>query len=71
MRIECVFWEKNWTLLKKNTRNLLQAGATKVLMFKDLGFVIKIPFVGDNDDYFYGSGYSDGWNYCQTEEKKI
>jgi hypothetical protein len=72
--IECVFWEKIVGPFKEKYKKpfTYEAGATKgVLMFKDLGFVIKIPFVGDNDDYFYGSGYSDGWNYCQTEEKRF
>lgn len=44
-------------------------GATKgVLMFEKLGFVIKIPFIGDTDQQFHGANNSENdWNYCETE----
>ena len=49
------------------------AGATKgVLIFKELGFVIKIPFNFNGDgEHFCGADDSGpGWNYCEVEEIK-
>jgi hypothetical protein len=47
-------------------------GATKgVLIFKNLGIVIKIPFIGnDNDEEFYGADGENGWDYCNAEMLK-
>ena len=55
-------------------------GATKgVLLFKDLGFVIKIPFCRNSDtydeyyeccDYFTGADADNGWDYCEAEAYK-
>lgn len=71
---EASFWDNVVDTFKQKYKKpcYCDSGATKgVLIFRELGFVIKIPFIGDDEDYFYGSGYSDGWNYCQTEEKKF
>lgn len=59
-------------------------GATKgVLIFKQLGFVIKIPFCRNTEECYYNSNYSDyeccyftgadadnGWDYCEAEANK-
>lgn len=46
-------------------------GASKgVLAFKDLGFVIKIPFIGNGDYDFIGADCENGWDYCQVEAEK-
>lgn len=46
-------------------------GASKgVLIFKELNYVIKIPFTGSSDDDFYGAECLNGWDYCQVEEEK-
>ena len=48
------------------------AGASKgVLLFEDLGFVIKIPFSYDNygEDLTGAFLTEDGWNYCEQEQK--
>ena len=54
-----------------NKHNFIwEEGATKgVLIFPSLGFVIKIPFVGDDDWCdFYGANNSENcWDYCATE----
>lgn len=54
-----------------NKHNFIwEEGATKgVLIFPSLGFVIKIPFVGDADWYdFYGANNSENcWDYCAAE----
>ena len=49
-------------------------GCTKgVLIFKDYGFVIKIPYrynVNEGDE-FYGASESDcGWDYCEQEARR-
>lgn len=47
-------------------------GATKgVIAFKELGFVIKIPFSCSSDDMFYGAECENGWDYCQVESEKF
>jgi len=59
-------------------------GATKgVLIFEQLGFVIKIPFCRNSEDCYYNSAYGEyeccyftgadtdnGWNYCEAEANK-
>lgn len=46
-------------------------GATKgVLIFKELGFVIKIPFVCNDDWEFEGADCDNGWDYCEAETLK-
>lgn len=59
-------------------------GATKgVLIFEQLGFVIKIPFCRNTEDCYYNSAYGEyeccyftgadtdnGWNYCEAEADK-
>ena len=46
-------------------------GATKgVLVFKELWFVIKIPFTGNCDEEFYGADVPNGRDYCQAEQEK-
>lgn len=46
-------------------------GATKgVLAFKNLGFVIKIPFVCNDEWDFSGADCENGWDYCQVEVDK-
>lgn len=46
-------------------------GATKgVLIFKELGFVIKIPFVCNDDWDFSGAECANGWDYCEVEALK-
>ena len=59
-------------------------GATKgVLIFEQLGFVIKIPFCRNTEDCYYNSAYSEyeccyftgadtdnGWDYCEAEADK-
>lgn len=69
-----IFYENVVSIFKEKYKKSFEydTGATKgVLMFRDLGFVIKIPFTGDGEYDFYGSGYGDGWDYCQTEEKRF
>ena len=46
-------------------------GATKgVIIFKDLGFVIKVPLMYyDGGSSLYGAGGDDDWNYCEAELK--
>lgn len=45
------------------------SGATKgVLIFKDFGFVIKIPFSLCDGCELYGSIDGEEWNYCAQEE---
>lgn len=47
-------------------------GATKgVLAFKELGFVIKIPFICNDDYEFSGAECENGWDYCQVEVDKF
>lgn len=45
------------------------SGATKgVLIFKDLGFVIKIPFIYCDEEEMRGAGEGvRGWDYCSQE----
>lgn len=59
-------------------------GATKgVLIFEQLGFVIKIPFCRNSEDCYYNSAYGEyeccyftgadtdnGWDYCEAEANK-
>ena len=55
-------------------------GATKgVLIFEQLGFVIKIPFCRNSEDYddyyeccnyFTGADADNGWDYCEAEADK-
>ena len=55
-------------------------GATKgVLIFEQLGFVIKIPFCRNSEDYddyyeccnyFTGADTDNGWDYCEAEANK-
>lgn len=59
-------------------------GATKgVLIFEQLGFVIKIPFCRNTEDCYYNSAYGEyeccyftgadtdnGWDYCEAEADK-
>ena len=55
-------------------------GATKgVLIFEQLGFVIKIPFCRNSEDYddyyeccnyFTGADTDNGWDYCEAEADK-
>lgn len=59
-------------------------GATKgVLIFEQLGFVIKIPFCRNSEDCYYNSVYGEyeccyftgadtdnGWDYCEAEANK-
>ena len=46
-------------------------GATKgVIVFKELGFVIKIPFGASSEDAFYGADCDNGWDYCRAEVNK-
>lgn len=46
-------------------------GATKgILIFKNYGFVIKIPFSNQDGYDFIGADAVDNWNYCQAEEEK-
>ena len=55
-------------------------GATKgVLIFEQLGFVIKIPFCCNSEDYddyyecynyFTGADTDNGWDYCEVEADK-
>ena len=55
-------------------------GATKgVLIFEQLGFVIKIPFCRNSEDYddyyecynyFTGADADNGWDYCEAEVYK-
>ena len=46
-------------------------GATKgVIIFEDLGFVIKIPFGASCDCEFYGADCDNGWDYCEAEVNK-
>ncbi len=59
-------------------------GATKgVLIFEQLGFVIKIPFCRNSEDCYYNSTYGEyescyftgadtdnGWDYCEAEANK-
>lgn len=46
-------------------------GATKgVIIFEELGFVIKIPFGASLDSEFYGADCDNGWDYCKAEVNK-
>lgn len=59
-------------------------GATKgVLIFEQLGFVIKIPFCRNSENCYYNSAYGEyeccyftgadtdnGWDYCEAEANK-
>lgn len=48
-----------------------EMGATKgVLIFENLGFVIKIPFCGDEDYNFCGAEANNCWDYCEAEMLK-
>lgn len=47
------------------------SGASKgVLIFENLGFVIKIPFTSSAEESFYGADCDQEWNYCQAEENR-
>lgn len=47
-------------------------GATKgVLIFKELGFVVKIPFPCSSDCEFCGADCESGWDYCEVETEKF
>ena len=64
--------EVNHISAKKESAVKYACGATKgVLIFENLGFVIKIPFIYDEYGEDLRGAYltEDGWNYCEQEEK--
>lgn len=72
---DCVFYEQIIVPFKNKYKKpfTYDTGATKgVLIFKELGFVIKIPFTHtcDIEEFLGAEDSGPGWNYCEVEEIK-